>query len=507
MTDSPVSIKPKNDKLIKRASILIVCLPLIISFFQLRIIDNDFYFLYATGEYIVKNGFPFTDILSMHSSMKIIVQQWLSSVIFYYVYLYLGKYGIFALLYMCYAATCYLTFSLSKLITKNPLVSAAVTAIANFLVFDPYFVTRPQMFTFVILLAEVYLLEKHAQTNSVKYLFAIPVLSLLLVNIHGAMWAVLLVFMLPYLVSAVFFKTKNFTLEAQGNLLALLATFAGSAVVGLLNPYSWETMIYLTSSYGQKSLSIIAEMHSTSLDSNEGLTFLILFGVTGLIVCFIRKRLLTRRYFLMFAGTLVLGLLQIKGIPYFYLFGIPAFTYMIKDFDPAILKKPLKDYNTKKYKVLAGIFLALCFVYVCEARFFVTKELNEERSEHFVRLDKVIEILDASEEPVVLYTNFNDGQYLEMHGYHPYIDGRAELFLYKNNREYDYFSEYSSVMNAACYYRDFIDKYEFNYLILNRAPDRYLYFSLLHDDEFELVYASYDVNLFVRKTAETSENE
>lgn len=503
MTDSPVSLKPQNDKLIKRASILIVCLPLIISFFQLRIIDNDFYFLYATGEYIVKNGFPFTDMLSMHSSMKIIVQQWLSSVIFYYVYLYLSKYGVFALLYLCYAAICYLTYSLSKLISNNPIVSAFVTAVANFLVFDPFMVTRPQIFTYVILLLEVYLLEKHVQTKKVNYLFAIPVLSLLLVNMHGAMWAMLLVFMLPYLVSAVFFKTKNFTLESQGNLLALLATFTGSIVIGLLNPYSWEAMIYLTSSYGQRSLSIIAEMHSTSLESNEGLTFFIVFGVTGLIVCFIKKRLFTRRFFLMFAGTLLLGLLQIKGIPYFYLFGIPVFTYMIKDFNPGMLRKYLKDYDKKKYKVLSGIFLSLCLVYVCEARFFTTQELNESREGHYNRLDEVIAILDKSEEPVVLYTNFNDGQYLEYKGYHPFIDGRAELFLYKNNKEYDYFTEYSSLRAAGYYYQDFIDKYEFNYLIVNKAADSYLYFSLLYDDEFDLVYTSYDVNLFVRNTSET----
>ena len=503
MSDNAVSIQPALKKTGKLPVIIIVLIPFIISFFQLRIIDNDFYFLYATGEYIVKNGFPFTDMLSMHSSMKIIVQQWLSSVIFYYVYLYLGKYGIFALLYICYAAVCYLTFSLSKLITNNPLVSAFTTAIANFLVFDPFMVTRPQMFTYVILLLEVYLLEKHVQTKKINYLFAIPVLSLLLINLHGAMWAMLPVFMLPYLVSAVYFKTKNFTLENQGNLLALLATFAGSIVVGLLNPYSWETMIYLTSSYGQSSLSIIAEMHSTSLESSEGLTMFILVGITCLIVCFIKKRMLARRFFLLFAGTLLLGMLQIKGIPYFYLVGIPAFTYMIKDFDPNILRKPLKDYDNKKYRTLAGIFLALCLVYVCEARFFVTKELNEERAGHIERLDDVIAILDKSEEPIVLYANFNDGQYLEMHGYHPYIDGRAELFLYKNNQEYDYFTEYTALMNSAYYYREFVDKYDFNYLILNKAPDRYLYFSLLHDDEYELVYASYDVNLFVKKPAET----
>ena len=49
---------------------------------------------------------------------------------------------------------------------------------------------------------------------------------------------------------------------------------------------------------------------------------------------------------------------------------------------------------------------------------------------------------------------------------------------------------------------DFIDKYDFNYLIIHSNTDCTLYNALIHDEDFEIVYWSYDVNLFVRKTAE-----
>ena len=54
--------------------LLLNLLPLVFALTIKSSIDNDFYFLYPTGEYIVNNGFPTTDFLSMHSTMTIVVQ-------------------------------------------------------------------------------------------------------------------------------------------------------------------------------------------------------------------------------------------------------------------------------------------------------------------------------------------------------------------------------------------------------------------------------------------------
>ena len=121
------------------------------------------------------------------------------------------------------------------------------------------------------------------------------------------------------------------------------------------------------------------------------------------------------------------------------------------------------------------------------------------KTAHYDRLDEVIEIMNKSAEPVVLYTNFNDGQYLEYKGFHPYIDGRAELFLLQNNEDYEYIGEYYDLRSAHMYYRDFTDRYMFNYLILGESSDRYLLESLMHDEDFELAYKEGGVLLFVRK--------
>ena len=87
---------------------------------------------------------------------------------------------------------------------------------------------------------------------------------------------------------------------------------------------------------------------------------------------------------------------------------------------------------------------------------------------------------------------------MEYKGFHPYIDGRAELYLLRNNEDYEYYGEYIDISSARMYYRDFTDRYQFNYLILNENLDCYLLESLTHDDDFELVYEKDGVFLFKR---------
>ena len=479
--------------------ILILAVPVIISFFQLRILDNDFYFLYSMGEYIAGNGFPHTDILSMHSSMKLVVQQWLSSLIFYFSYHTFGEIGVMAILYACYTAICVLTYRLISLITDNDLISVILTVIVNILLFDPFMVTRPQMFTYLILLSEVILLEKHVKTNSIKYLFALPVLSVLLINLHAAMWPMIIVFMLPYLVGAVPLNAGSKNAGPSGNILAILTAMVACALIGIVNPYGTDNMLYLVTSYGKGSFDLISEMGPADLSTTEGITFFALFAIVVLTAVFYKNRRLSARFFLLFAGTFVLGLKQIKGIPYFLLIGIPAASYLISGLDIKSITGKLKTTVTKTFKVLLVIFLCCALGYICEARFFQTLDIKESKNEHYEHLDDIVSILDTGNGQVILYTNFNDGQYLEFNGYHPYIDGRAEVFYADNNQEYDYFEEYLSLYNGGFYYRDFADKYHFNCLILDKNLDSYMYLSMLRDSDFVLIYDSSDVVLFVRK--------
>ena len=488
-----------KNKLPKWLKYIILLFPFVTACFRLRSLDNDFYFLYPTGEYILKNGFPHTDFLSMHSNMKLVLQQWLSTVIFYLAYSRLGEIGLYAVLYICFALICVLSYKTILLITKNELVSAVLSVVIDILIFNPFIVTRPQIFTYTILLLEIWLLEKHAQTKKYKYLAFIPLLSLAQINLHASMWPMLFVFMLPYIAGAIPVKIKSFKLEANGSIIGLMAALAAGTAVGFLNPYGLDNVIYLTSSYGQNKLSAtISEMQPADVGTHYGKIMIILALLLGVTAFFVKNRKFSVRFFCLFMGTLVLGLLHLKGVSYFFIFGIVSFSYVLKDIEVKLPDK-LKTRNPGRVKILAAVILIMVTAAVSAYNLIVSVNSAPGKTIHYDRLDDVIEILNKSEDPVVLYANFNDGQYLEYKGFHPYIDGRAELFLWQNNEDYEYIGEYYDLRSAHMYYRDFTDRYMFNYLILDKNSDRYLLESLSHDDDFELTYEKNGVLLFVRK--------
>lgn len=481
--------------------LVILLFPIIVSFFRLRTLDNDFYFLYATGDYIVKNGFPHYDMLSMHSDMKIVVQQWLSSVIFYFVYSKFGMVGMLVLLYSFYIGICLLSYRLNYLITNNKLLSALIACITDFLLFKNLAVTRPQLFTYTFLLIELCLLEKFVLTKKNLYLAVLPLLSLALVNLHAAMWPMMFVFMLPYIVAAIpvniTIKGRRFKYEPCCNLLPLLCSFAVSIVLGLLNPYGIDNVIYLTSSYGQDKLNaMIIEMQPTSLSIQYGKYFFLFLALIGVIVFFKKKSDFSVRFFCLFCGTTLLALMHVKAISYFFVFSISAFSYVLRDIE---FKLPEKIKITRTVNLLTGIIAVLILAVTCLVCLNDSILSKPSFEYHYEQLDEIVEILDREEAPVVLYTNFNDGQYLEYKGYHPYIDGRAELFLLANNDSFDYFEEYYNMKSAHMYYKDFTDKYGFNYLIISKESDRYLYMSLLYDDDYEITYESSGLCLFELK--------
>lgn len=481
-----------SNKLPKWLIAILLIIPIVLACFQTRILDNDFYFLYPTGEYIVKNGFPHTDILSMHASMKIVVQQWLSSVLFYFAYSQFGKYGVIALIYLCYSIINYLLFRLSLLISRNELLSILLTWLSGFYLFFYFIVSRPHVFTYIVILAEVLILEKYVQTNKKAYLLGLPVLSCLLINLHAAMWPMLFVFMAPYIVSAALILFKRLKKHACGSLWLLLFSMSVCVATGFLNPYGIKNVLYMFSTSGQNHINSIGEMSPTSTGTTYGFIFFFLLLAMSFITFVRKNHPFVLRFFLLFTGTLFMALMHYKAIPYFLFFGIASFGYMLKD-----IKITIQPQN-KISKYFIAAFLLVSFAFSCKQIYEFSQIMNKSELTHYERLDEVIQILDHSQEEVILYTDFDDAQYLEFYGYPAFVDGRAELFLKKNNGEYDYFEEYYDFVMGLTYYRDFLDKYDFNYLIINFEKQPDIYTLIVHDNDFEVIYESEGVYLFKR---------
>ena len=58
-------------------------------------LDNDIWFIFNHGRYVLSNGFPYIEPFTIHEGFKFVMQQWLSAVIYYSIYKYLGVIGVF----------------------------------------------------------------------------------------------------------------------------------------------------------------------------------------------------------------------------------------------------------------------------------------------------------------------------------------------------------------------------------------------------------------------------
>ena len=101
---------------------------------------------------------------------------------------------------------------------------------------------------------------------------------------------------------------------------------------------------------------------------------------------------------------------------------------------------------------------------------------------------------------IKLYSGFNHGGYAEFRGYKPYLDPRAEVFIKKNNGKEDVLKEWADLREGRIKTSDFLDKYSFDYLLLEE--DDYLLFEYIkeNDSKFELVYEEFERSVWVYKS-------
>ena len=114
--------------------------------------DNDIWFILNNGRYVLSHGIPHMDPFTIHEGLHYVMQQWLSSIIFYGVYKIFGKYGLLLLMFLLFWLLTFILYKLCYLISDNKKISVAITSIVIFAVSYDFLITRPQIFTYIILL-------------------------------------------------------------------------------------------------------------------------------------------------------------------------------------------------------------------------------------------------------------------------------------------------------------------------------------------------------------------
>lgn len=73
--------------------------------------DGDIWFLLNYGRYILNHGFPTVDFFTIHEGLHLVIQQWLTDIIFYQSYQLLGKVGIYLIVNFVNIYIIFITYS------------------------------------------------------------------------------------------------------------------------------------------------------------------------------------------------------------------------------------------------------------------------------------------------------------------------------------------------------------------------------------------------------------
>lgn len=464
-----ILFKLKNYHPAKPLAFLFFFIPIFVASSRALFLDNDFWFLVNTGKYIVHHGFPTVEPFTIHQNFSFIIQQWLTDVIYYYIHLYLGGWGIVIFTMVQFLFILFICYKLCILVSENRVhLSVILTSIVGFLLSLIFVRSRPQMFDFILLLSLLYFLELYIRKKENKCLYFLPLISLLMINLHASTFLMLFMFMLPYLIGS--FKFKFLCFESEGYPKKLLfLIFSVMFLVGLINPYGVKAITYLITSYGDRYINVlVGEMMPPHINNIFGVVVFASIFFVLLIYIISRKKNIKIRYFLLFMGTVFLSLSSLKGFSFFIIASIFSLgDYLNEDF------KVYQEhfYYSKNFKIRYTFILFILFFFVVVYGYMMKSDFYETGISGVISYLQDVEKIDSNS--VKLYTGYDEGAYAEYKGFRVYLDPRAEVFLKKNNHQKDIIKEYYQLEHGMLDIEEFLQTYDFDYLIIDQ--DSYLY--------------------------------
>ena len=418
--------------------------------------NEDIWYIMRYGKVILENGFIHTDVLSIHSGLHIVIQQSFTNVLFYLIYNYLGDFGFFLLCELMVGLYLFIIYKICMLLSnKNKLLSILISTITCTLLEINYITPRPQIFTFLNILLIMYILEVFYKNNKTKIIYFLPLISLLQMNFHGALWYFIFIFMLPYIAQMILEKNKNVFII----LLLMIIMF----LVGFINPYTYENVFFPFKTYDPIINKYIAELFPINISPSMNnifpisLFFCIVFAVVLLIYIYYKKGKLELRHLFLLGGTTILALINVRSISLFIIGSLPPLANYLK----SVKLKLRNDYIDTK---TAWIFMTILIIIIAA---FNTYRLESGVKKGGNYLDK------HYPKDIIVYTNLDYGSYIEYLGFHSYFDTRAEVFTKKANKKKEIFREAMEIEYLCTNYKDFIEKYKFTHLIVYKKTCLY----------------------------------
>ena len=442
---------------------LLYFIPFIVLFRKLFYMGIDIWYMLSEGKYILHNGFPYTDVFTFHEGLKLVIQQWLSTVIYYIIHKYTGDPGLIIFSILLFIIIEYLLYKLCKLVSNNKVISILISSIVSILlVYFSYLDVRPQLFTYIILLLWIYILEKYNITKNNKILYILPILSILQINLHASYWWFIYIYSLPFIAEylyLIYIKKQKKYLK-QFNILIILIVI--SFFCGLINPYGIDSILYLFRGTNEYINTYVTEMCPPTALSKLGITIILIVFINYIIGIkyYQKNKDIKISYLFLLFGSLLLAYHSKKSSVFIIIFGTYYLAYYLRKVK---IKQIIEKKSLKTNIIVISIPIIITTIGI------ITHKIDYGYQAGYVTCPSCYTNLEeySKEHETKIYATYALGSYLEYLGLKPYIDPRAEVFLKSQNEKEDIFIELYNFQNNIIPKEEFIKKYNFTHILID----------------------------------------
>ena len=542
-------MKNKNKKGIQRKTLVfnilaIICIILFCVAISPVTMQNDTYYTVKVGESIIENGIDGKDHFSWHENLNYEYPHWLYDVMMYFIYNMGGWTGIYisTIVFTCILGI--LLYLTNVKISKNHIVPFVLTIGAIYLI-KSYIAARAQLVTFILFILEIFFIERFLRNRKIGYAVGLLLISLLIANLHVAVWPFFFVLFLPYIAEylicvivdldlvlkikklicrikkKIFFKKPEkvkvldekieklelqresikqrrennrkhpykVKIERNKNVKYLILIMLIAALLGLCTPLGTTPYTYLIDTMQGNTPKNINEHLPLTLINQKDILGLLIIVIALLMLTDIKIKL---RDLFMFGGLVILALMSRRQISMLILIGMPIYCKLILSF---FKKYKCMDDAKKLFKEMTSLYgfcITLCIFVIVSTNMYKPKlddEYVDESSYPVQACDYILENLDISN--MRIYNEYNYGSYLIYRGIPVFVDSRADLYTPEFNPGCTVFDDFLNISNIGTYYENKFDEYDITHVIcfknakLNMFLSRnYEYKELYSDDRF-----------------------
>lgn len=448
-----------------------------------KTLQNDTFYTIKIGEHIIENGgIDMMDPFSWHEGLEYTYPHWLYDVIIYLIYSIGGMQGI-------YISTCIFSillgiaiFKTNSKLTKNKCLSFVITLGAMYLLKD-YIAARAQLVTFILFTIQLYFMEKLVDTSKKRYGIGLIIISILIANLHVAVWPFMFILYLPYIAEYIIAIVEEriakkygkeikegykISIKKRNGTKYLIIIMIICAFTGLLTPLGTTPYTYLIKTMQGNTTQNINEHLPMTLINCEAILCVLIMFVALLTFTDVKIRLTD---LFMLGGLIFLMLYSKRQSTMFVIMCSVILNRLVY----AGLKKDEKDIDEKLINVsttlfgstvITGLVLILSLYFIqpkLKADYIDKKSYPVEMSDFILQY---FEENNIDKNNIRLYNEYNYGSYLLYRGIPVFIDSRCDLYAPEYNGGRDIFMDFMKSSNLDVWFEEIFEKYKINYVIL-----------------------------------------